>query len=227
LVLAAYRYRVARLLQLANMRTRIATDLHDDIGANLTRISLLSEVAKQSLGNGDSEDGPLMSISRIARESVGSMSDIVWAINPERETLLDLTRKMRRHADEVFTLRDIELNFNAPNTREGLRLGIDVRRDLLLIFKEAVNNAARHSHCTRVNIDLRLQQSELFLEIADNGAGFDQSIESEGHGLRSMKRRAAALGGTLEIQSSRGAETIIKVSVPIGRTRRTSSLPTS
>jgi ligand-binding sensor domain-containing protein/two-component sensor histidine kinase len=223
LVLAVYRYRVARLLEMANMRTRIATDLHDDIGANLTRISLLSEVAKQSLdaGNGR-EDSPLMSISRIARESVGSMSDIVWAIDPERDSLLDLTRKMRQHADEVFTLRDIELQFNAPGAKESLRLGVDVRRDLLLIFKEAVNNAARHSRCTQVKIDLQLQASRLLLQIADNGVGFDQSIESEGHGLRSMKRRATALGGTLEINSNPGVETIIRVSIPIARAHRVS-----
>jgi signal transduction histidine kinase len=71
------------------------------------------------------------------------------------------------------------LNFNAPNAKESLRLGVDVRRDLLLIFKEAVNNAARHSHCTRVNIDLLVQPAKLLLEIVDNGAGFDQSIEGE------------------------------------------------
>lgn len=222
-VLAVYRYRMARLLEMANMRTRIATDLHDDIGANLTRISLLSEVAKQGLDDANGrEDSPLMSISRIARESVGSMSDIVWAIDPERDSLLDLTRKMRQHADEVFTLRDIELQFNAPSAKESLRLGVDVRRDLLLIFKEAVNNAARHSRCTQVKIDLQLQASRLLLAIADNGFGFDQSIESEGHGLRSMKRRAAALRGTLEINSNPGVETIVKVSIPIAGARRVS-----
>lgn len=220
IVYAFYRYRVQRLLQIVNIRTRIAMDLHDDIGANLTRISLLSEVAKQNLGDANgSEDSPLMSISRIARESVGSMSDIVWAIDPERDTLLDLTRKMRRHADEVFTLRDIELQFNASDGKDNLRLGVDVRRDLLLIFKEAVNNAARHSHCTQVTIDMQLQRSRLLLKVIDNGAGFDQSNESEGHGLRSMKRRAAALGGTLEIHSRVGFETIIRVSIPIGGVR--------
>jgi len=110
-----YRYRVTRLLEVANMRTRIATDLHDDIGANLTRISILSEVAKQQFGNGKHESAnPLSSIAEIARESVASMSDIVWAINPERDSLRDLTRKMRQHADEVFTLRNIDLQFNAP-----------------------------------------------------------------------------------------------------------------
>ena len=205
---------------MANLRTRIATDLHDDIGANLTRISMLSEVAKQKLGENGAEDSPLISISRIARESVGSMSDIVWAINPERDTLLELTRKMRRHAYEVFTLRDIDLHFNATDANDSLRLGVDVRRDLLLIFKEAVNNAARHSGCTQVNIDLQIRPSQLVLEISDNGTGFDQSLESEGNGLRSMKRRAEALGGTLEITSSRGVRTVIRVSIPVGRSRR-------
>jgi ligand-binding sensor domain-containing protein len=221
-----YRYRVARLLEMANMRTRIATDLHDDIGANLTRISILSEVAKQRFrndtripdmpptpGNGH-ENSPLASIARFARESVGSMSDIVWAIDPERDSLLDLTRKMRQHAEEVFTLRDIDLQFNAPVVKETRRLGVDVRRDLLLMFKEAVNNTARHSRCTRVKIDLRLERSMLLLQIEDNGVGFDQSKESRGHGLRSMKRRAAALGGSLEITSQPDSGTVIKALVP-------------
>jgi signal transduction histidine kinase len=214
---AFYRYRLGRVLEMAKLRTRIATDLHDDIGANLTRISLLSEVAKQSLGGNGLEDSPLSSISRIARESVGSMSDIVWAIDPERDTLLDLSRKMRQHADEVFTLRDIELHFNAPGASESLRLGVDVRRDLLLIFKEAVNNAARHSRCTEVGIDLRVHASRLLLEITDNGVGFDRLIESEGQGLRSMKRRAAALRGTLEINTDPGVQTIIRISIPVAR----------
>ena len=216
-----YRYRVQRLLQIVNIRTRIATDLHDDVGANLTRISFLSEVAKQNLGGANgSEDSPLMSISRIARESVGSMSDIVWAIDPKADTLLDLTRKMRQHADEVFTLRDIELDFRAPSVKESLRLGVDVRRDLLLIFKEAVNNAARHSRCTRVAIKLDVHASRLLLEVADNGTGFDDAVESEGHGLRSMKRRARALEGTLEFVVQPELGTTIKVSIPVARTRK-------
>src|SRR5207253_3601430 len=184
-VYSLYRYRVARLLEVANMRTRIATDLHDDIGANLTRISILSEVAKQRFGNGDeSRANPLEAIADIARESVTSMSDIVWAIDPERDSLRDLTRKMRQHADEVFTLRNIDLEFNAPDSVRNLKLGVDVRRDFLLIFKEAVNNAARHSQCSRVQIDFRAEGSVLLLAISDNGIGFDPSATGEGHGLK-------------------------------------------
>ena len=154
---------------MANMRTRIATDLHDDIGANLTRIALLSEVASRTPGAepGGRADGPLSSIARIARESVSSMSDIVWAINPKRESLLDLTRRMRQHAEEVFTLRDIDLRFNGPSAADSLKLGMDVRRDLLLVFKEAVNNCARHSRCERVEIDLHVESGRLVLTVVD------------------------------------------------------------
>jgi signal transduction histidine kinase/ligand-binding sensor domain-containing protein len=211
-----YRYRVTRLLEMANMRTRIATDLHDDIGANLTRIALLSEVAKQThAADLDPDaDGPLPSIARIARESVSSMSDIVWAINPKRESLLDLIRRMRQHADEIFTLRDIELRFNAPSAADSLRLGVDVRRDLLLIFKEAVNNAARHSKCSRVDIDLRIEGSRLVLVVVDDGVGLDTSLEREGQGLTSMQRRAQRLKGTLEITSDKGSGTTVRLDIP-------------
>ncbi|MBA2305733.1 MAG: hypothetical protein H0W08_24300 [Acidobacteria bacterium] len=213
IVRAVHRYRVARLLEMANMRTRIATDLHDDIGANLTRIALLSEVARQA--HHDEGRGHLASIARIARESVGSMSDIVWAINPARDTLLDLTRRMRQHAEEIFTLREIQLRFTAPSERESLKLGVDVRRELLLIFKEAVSNVARHSGCSEVAIDLRIEGPRLVLSVRDNGAGFDKSVASEGQGLMSMQRRAQRLGGTLDIRMATPSGTAVRLELPL------------
>ena len=209
---ALYRYRVARLLEVANMRTRIATDLHDDIGANLTKIAILSEVARQQRGDGaEAVDSPLSSIARISRESVASMGDIVWAINPRRDSLLDLVRRMRRHAEDIFATRDIALEFRAPGADEHLKLGVDVRRDLFLIFKEAINNAARYSQCSRVEIDFREDGEGLLLQVADNGVGFDPTTESEGQGLISMRRRANTLNGTLEIESREGGGTTIKL----------------
>ena len=204
-----YRYRVARLVQIANMRTHIATDLHDDIGANLTRIALLSEVAK-----GGDDDGPLASIARIARESVSSMGDIVWAINPKRESVVDLIRRMRQHAEEVLTSRAMALRFDATTVPDALRLAMDVRRDLLLIFKEAVNNAARHASCSTVTIDVRVEHSRMTLVIADDGIGFDASAASDGNGLDSMRRRAARLKGTLDIASAPGA-TVLTLTFPL------------
>jgi ligand-binding sensor domain-containing protein/signal transduction histidine kinase len=214
-VYAGYRYRVARLLEVANMRMRIATDLHDDIGANLTRIALLSEVASRERDQDAARNDHLAAIARIARESVSSMSDIVWAINPSRETLLDLTRRMRRYADEVYTLRGIELRFSAPVATDHLKLGVDVRRDLLLIFKEAVNNSVRHARCSAVTIDLRVEDRTLCLAMHDDGRGFDTSAERDGQGLLSMQRRAHRLKGRLEIVSGRGCGTDLILELPI------------
>lgn len=193
-----YRYRLQRLVELEKVRTRIATDLHDDIGANLTRISVLSEVAKQHRNNGDGE--LLESIAEIARESVASMSDIVWTIAPEHDSLVDLTRLMRRQAEEIFSIRDVYLKFNAPI--KDMKLSVGARRDLLLIFKEAINNAAKHSGCTEVEIDLTLESSVLRMRIADNGQGFATGNRNPGHGLQSMKNRARQLGGNLTITSN-------------------------
>src|SRR6185312_7543833 len=164
---SAYRYRMAQVLAIANLRTRIATDLHDDIGSNLTKIAILSEVARQQLGHNEAEavsDGDSLSaIARISRESVSSMSDIVWAINPQRDHLLDLVRRMRQHAEEVFTTPGIRLTFRAPSEEQDIRLRADIRRDVFLIFKEAVNNAARHARCSEVEIDFRIADGRMSL----------------------------------------------------------------
>ncbi|HZM89405.1 MAG TPA: two-component regulator propeller domain-containing protein [Blastocatellia bacterium] len=212
-IYSLYRARIARLLEMERTRTRIATDLHDDIGANLTRIALLSEVANQQPGN-DKVKTLLPSIADIARESVASMNDIVWAISPDHNSLVDLTRRMRRHAEEVFAFRDIDLDFTAPTADSDLKLSVGARHDLLLIFKEAVNNAARHSLCTKIDIVFRCDHSGLRLKIRDDGQGFNPEVlNSSGHGLRSMQRRAAALGGALTIQSSAG--TTVEFALPL------------
>ncbi|MBA3513270.1 MAG: hypothetical protein H0T77_02710 [Pyrinomonadaceae bacterium] len=214
IIYALYRYRVARILELANVRTRIASDLHDDIGANLTKISILSEVARQKLGNGNGEqDSPLASIARISRESVASMSDIVWAINPQRDNLHDVVRRMRLHAEETCMPNEIELEFEAPEDRD-LKLGIDTRRCLYLVFKEAINNAARHSGCWRIRVALSLEKEWLWLEIADNGLGLDVAEESDGNGILSMRRRAESLGGEFEIESITGNGTAVRLRLP-------------
>ena len=213
-----YRSRLSRLLQMERVRTRIATDLHDDIGANLTKISILSEVAKQKFGSSDVDsDNPLSSIARIARESVTSMGDIVWAISPRRDSLLDLVRHMREHAEEVFALGDVSLSFGTPRVEQNMKLGIDVRRDVFLIFKEAINNAARHGHCANVKILFSAAGAGLSLIVEDDGVGFASMAEDEGQGLPSMRRRAQMMGGSLYVESGDGRGTIVRLEVPFSR----------
>jgi ligand-binding sensor domain-containing protein/two-component sensor histidine kinase len=218
---ALYSYRVRRLLELERVRTRIAADLHDDIGANLTKIGILSEVARQQVNDGDSPMAePLSSIARISRESVASMSDIVWAINPKRDTLRDLTRRMREFAGEVLAGRDIEFELRAPAAETYLKLGADVRRTVFLIFKEAVNNIVRHSDCDKADIELRVEGSLLVLTVSDNGKGFDATREMAGNGLVSMRNRAASMGGEVEIVSRDSSGTRVTLRLPIKQGKR-------
>src|SRR5262249_32805631 len=130
------------------------------------------------------------------------------------DSLVDLTRRMRRHAEEVFALRDIDLDFNAPTTDSDLKLSVGARHDLLLIFKEAVNNAARHSLCTKIEIAFLCDHSGMHLKIKDYVHVLAPAVPTDGgQGLGSMQRRAAALGGTLTIQSSGG--TTVEFALPL------------
>jgi signal transduction histidine kinase/streptogramin lyase len=215
-----YRYRLAQLLKLERMRTRIATDLHDDIGSSLSQIAILSELSRQRLGQQESGVGEsLAQIANTSRDLVDSMSDIVWAINPRRDRLSDLIQRMREFAGDVFTAREIEFRFRAPAAGLELRLDADLRRQLYLIFKEAVNNAARHSHCTQAEIEFEVAQDRLLLCLRDNGRGFDPNGDAaagrNGNGLASMRERAQALGGEIEIASQPNQGTRVKLNLPL------------
>ncbi len=214
LIYAFYRYRLNKLIEIERTRTRIATDLHDDIGANLSKISLLSEIVNMKMESGNAESKRMLStIADVSRSSVASMRDIVWAISPSRDSVLEMTRKMRQYAEETFVPNGVELDFNAPNDRVSTKLTMDVRRELFLIFKEAVNNAARHSDCTRIEIDFALRSKKIVLQIADNGRGFDPNDEAEGNGLANMRSRTEKLGGRFEIESAPDRGTKIRVEI--------------
>ena len=221
----AYRIRMAQIVEMASVRTRIATDLHDDIGSNLTRIAILSEVARQQLPDRAAPaDGLLSSIASISRDSIAAMSDIVWAVNPERDRLADLVRRMRRHAEELFATRGVALTFRAP--AEDLTLGAAVRRDVFLIFKEAVNNAARHADCSSVSVDFAIDGRWLSLDIADDGRGFDPATaENTGQGLASMRRRAERLRGILDVEAAVDKGTIVRARIPAASGVRAPAIP--
>ncbi|MDQ3749720.1 MAG: histidine kinase, partial [Acidobacteriota bacterium] len=199
-VFGIYRYRLNKLLEIERTRTRIATDLHDDIGTNLSKISLLSEIVNLQLAEQNTESRRLLnSIAEISRESVGSMSDIVWAINPKRDSALELVRRMRTHVEEIFLDKNVRALFNASDDNgESIKLSMNTRRELYLIFKEAVSNAARHSNCENIEIDFRLENGTIFLRIRDDGEGFDTSTKTNGNGLENMRSRAMRNGGNFE-----------------------------
>src|SRR5262249_34918744 len=151
---------------------RIATDLHDDVGSSLSQIAVLSEVAQQRSGRVAEESTQLSHIAHLSREATSSIGDIVWAIYPQRDSLGDLIARMRRFAADVFTAKEISFSLAAPPKMSSRRLDIDLRRQLFLIFKEAVHNILRHASCTHAVIQLRFRGRFLELEIVDNGIGF-------------------------------------------------------
>jgi signal transduction histidine kinase len=200
---AAHRYRVARLLETERVRTRIASDLHDDIGSSLSQIAILCEVARTSAGTDVRVAAPLGRIATLSRESVDAMSDIVWAIDPHRDTPTHLAQRMRRLTSDVLSACGIEVRFEMFDASQP-RLGADVRREVFLIFKEALHNITRHAHAARVEIVLSIARHHLELIVQDDGCGFDAASTRDGQGLRSMARRAEGLGGTLAVTSSPG-----------------------
>lgn len=217
LLYGVYRYRVAQLLAVAHVRTRIATDLHDDIGASLSQIAILSEIA-QSSGNGTGQKS-LREIAGIARELVDSIGDIVWAINPDHDHLSNLLFRMRRFATDLLGGQQVRLQFRSSLAERDLKVGADVRRQVYLIFKEGIHNVARHAGATSVEIEVERGPGGLSLLVRDNGRGFDASHLNGGHGLPSMRRRAASLGGRVEVRSEPGQGSTLHVTVPLDAPR--------
>jgi signal transduction histidine kinase len=158
---------------------------------------------------------PLERIATVSRELVDSMSDIVWAINPQRDRGIDLVHRMRRFATDVFTARDIDFQFRTEGVFEDMRLAADTRRHFYLIFKEAVHNVIRHVNCNSTWIHVAVVSGWLILKIRDNGAGIMPASDHDGHGLASMRARAVILNGKLEIPQEHQGGTCMVLRVPI------------
>ena len=228
LAYAAHRHRVARLIQLERVRTRIATDLHDDIGSSLSRMALLSEVAKRKMDGSQNDSIPILTeIADSARAAVDSMSDIVWAIDPRLDDLSNVVFRVREFASDFLGGAGIQWLLGAQPDFDKIKLSPQQRRHLFLIFKEAINNSARHASCNSVWLSLTVVHNQVFGEIRDDGRGFVVPSHPDipraggrgGHGLENIRKRAAQLGGQLTIDSSPGGGTTIKVEFPLKRAR--------
>ncbi len=210
-----HRYRLAQLMGVEQVRTRIARDLHDDVGAGLSQISLLSEVIQRRAAHDAAIAEPLSAIAGTSRELVDTMSDIVWTNNPRFDHLGDLIYRCRRFATESLVPRGIRLHTDFPDNDGDLTLEPETRRQLYLIFKEAITNLARHADCDRAEISLRITDGWLQMRIADNGNGFDAEHKFDGNGLRSLRARAEAIGGNLEIESAPNAGTTLTLRLQV------------
>jgi signal transduction histidine kinase len=197
-------------LALERVRAHLAADLHDDLGAGLTEIAILTEVARE-----DGNRKGLEVVAQRARELRASMDDIVWSVDPECDNLEELIRRWRHTA---FALLGNEaMEFTAPEASEMARIELtpDRRRQLLLFFKEVVTNVARHAVAERVWIEVRLTPGWLHLEVRDDGCGFAPGRVTDGNGLKNMATRAESLAGVLKLDSSPGGGTTVRLNLPL------------
>jgi signal transduction histidine kinase len=228
-----HRQRVTRLLALERVRTRLATDLHDDLGARLSRISILSEVARVRLGTDQAQAAHMLDeVGATARELIDASGDIVWSIDPAHDSLGSLAARIRRFASDMFDGRDATWTFEAPPDGTLARLSPEIRRHVLLVFQEAINNIARHADARHVTLALRIANDRLEVEIRDDGHGFAlpetaarpvdargapaaPDAEGAGRGMQNMMARARELRGSLQVGSAAGGGTWIRLVVPL------------
>jgi ligand-binding sensor domain-containing protein/two-component sensor histidine kinase len=217
LALGAHRYHLARRLELERVRLRIAADLHDDLGASLTRVAILSEIVNRQAGLSESEPGRrLHEIAETARGLVDGLSDIVWAIDPRRDDVRSLVRRLRQFAGETLEPLGVAWRLDAAAEIERLAFSPDQRRNVFLIVKEAVYNAARHSGCSRVTIAIAVSHGGCVVTISDDGCGFTADA-AEGNGLGNMRARAAALGGKIRMETAADGGGEVVLSFPLAR----------
>lgn len=215
-----HRLRTAHLVSLERVRTRIATDLHDELGANLSRIALLSEVAAREIpADGDRSRTIVREIGGLARELFDSTADIVWAIDPRRDNLGSLVARLSEYARDVLAASGASWSLAAPPGLDSVPLPTDVRRELFLLLKEAVHNVARHSGASAASLTVRLEGATLRAEVSDNGRGLAAAPAGggPGNGLRNMRARAEALRGACVVRSVPDAGTQVQVELPISR----------
>jgi signal transduction histidine kinase/ligand-binding sensor domain-containing protein len=222
LVYLLHRYRISQAVSLERMRTAIATDLHDDIGSSLSQIAVLSEVARAGVEPENRlPQESLEKVGSLAREMVDSLSDIVWSIRTEPDGLDSLVRRMREFALDVLVSQGIAFDLRTPQQGDKLHLNLHARRQMFLMFKECIHNVSRHSGCTAVRVELKVEERELSLTVADNGRGLSPAGKSRewigGNGIPGMRRRAESLGGSIQFSSTAGGGCTVSIRLPARR----------
>lgn len=197
-------------------RARIARDIHDELGARLTEMALQGEVALMELPGASQARSTLEALCEKARATSGAMDELVWVVNSRRDTLRDFANFSCRHAQRFLESTPIRCRLDVPEDLPVLALDLPVRRGLLLAVKEALNNAAKHSHASELKLRIHPVGQHLRVRVEDDGVGFDlDASDPSRNGLRNMRDRMREIGGKCHIQSTPGGGCTIEFQVPL------------
>lgn len=214
-----HKLRLKRLLDVERVRSRLARDLHDDMGSTLSTINIISNMALQQPSLDVNQSKAFMhTINASTSQMMEAMDDIVWSINPANDSMAKIIARMKETAGAILEPRQIEYRFVVDPGVPELRLSMEARREVFLIFKEALNNIVKYADCSEVAFTLTKKGSSLKMEIKDNGKGFQQPAEISavrGNGLKNMEKRASNLNGVFVVSSVPGRGTSIELSMPI------------
>jgi signal transduction histidine kinase len=206
-----------RAREASEVRTRIARDVHDQLGSELTKLSMLGSEVQASLKDDPASVPQLVAdIDRIANEAGRSLSDIVWAVDPEHDSLTGLVDRSQQFAERMLAQSGIGHHVHC--VVEGRDRPIDParKRDIYLFLREALNNAIKYAQASNIDVDLVAQEGRVRLQVKDDGVGFNVARALlSGNGLRNLKERADRLGGELDIASEPGGGTLIRLQAPL------------
>jgi len=202
-------------------RARIARDMHDELGAKLTHISFQGATATRNLGNPETAQKQIEKMARTARELVSSLDEIVWAVDPGNDSLENLASYIYRFASEFFENSPVRCQFSMPTQLPSVRLATDVRHNVFLAVKEALNNTLKHAQATRIELTITASEGLLTIVMSDNGQGMILSTSPEadplkrtGRGLTNIRQRLDAINGAVEIETN-PAGTKVCLTVPL------------
>lgn len=211
-----YRFRMNQLRKLYLVRSKISQDLHDEVGATLTSISFLSEVASNQASAGDQTTRQTLNkIGEFSREMIGEMNDIVWAINPANDKFEKIADRIRNFAMPLLSAKNIQFNLETDAGLNHVSLNMQQRKNLYLIFKEALNNAAKYAECSTVMVNISRENNHIRLDIIDNGKGFIEKEIIPGNGLINIRHRAKEIKADILIRSTHKDGTAVSISMPI------------
>lgn len=209
------RERAERQHELEAERARIARDLHDDLGSSLTEINALASTGRSPRAEDNAHPALFNAIAEKARALVASLDVIVWAVNPEGNSLQSLADYLGGYTREYLSNSAIVCRFKIPVVLPNVTLDGQVRHEVFMAVKETLNNVVRHAGASEVEFRLRISGQTLEIDIADNGKGFDPSAEAAGHGLKNRSARLAKIGGSCRVESHAGGGTTVRLRLPL------------